>query len=199
MNGFKAEGTEPFDLAVDSRQRVNIKLVIGATSDSVTVSDAAGLLETDNSSRGQVINAREIADLPLNGRAYADLTLLVPGVAKSLLENGTDSITLPATSKITMAITRASTTTTPVLSGALSSYNQPFNDTFSVLYDLPVVHKSFAISEARYLQFRAEAFNLLNKTNFATVSGTNSNSSGFGVFNATFPARQIQLALKLVF
>jgi hypothetical protein len=31
------------------------------------------------------------------------------------------------------------------------------------------------------------------------VSGTNANSSGFGVFNATFPARQIQLALKLVF
>jgi Carboxypeptidase regulatory-like domain len=42
MNGFKAEDTEPFDLAVDSRQRVNIKMVIGATSDSVTVSDAAG-------------------------------------------------------------------------------------------------------------------------------------------------------------
>jgi hypothetical protein len=91
MSGFKAEDTEPFDLAVDSRQRVNIKLVVGATSDAITVSDAAGLLETDNSSRGQVINAREISDLPLNGRAYADLTLLVPGVAKSLLENGTDS------------------------------------------------------------------------------------------------------------
>ena len=48
-------------------------------------------METDTSSRGQVINPREIADLPLNGRAYADLTLLVPGVAKSPLENGTDS------------------------------------------------------------------------------------------------------------
>ena len=91
MNGFKAEDTETFDLAVDSRQRVNIKMVVGALSDSVTVTDAAALLETDNSSRGQVINAREIADLPLNGRAYADLTLLVPGVAKSLLENGADS------------------------------------------------------------------------------------------------------------
>jgi hypothetical protein len=55
------------------------------------------------------------------------------------------------------------------------------------------------VYEARFVQFRAEAFNLLNKTNFATVSGTNSNSSGFGVFNATFPARQLQLAFKLVF
>ena len=48
-------------------------------------------METDTSSRGQVINPREIAELPLNGRAYADLTLLAPGVAKSPLENGTDS------------------------------------------------------------------------------------------------------------
>jgi hypothetical protein len=91
MNGFKSADTEAFDLAVDSRQRVDLKLVIGAVTESMTVSDAAGLLEADNSSRGQVINARDIAELPLNGRAYADLTLLVPGVAKSLLENGTDS------------------------------------------------------------------------------------------------------------
>jgi hypothetical protein len=91
MTGFKTADTDAFDLVVDSRQRVDLKLIIGAASDSVTVTDAAGLLEADTSSRGQVINAREIADLPLNGRAYADLTLLVPGVAKSLLENGTDS------------------------------------------------------------------------------------------------------------
>jgi hypothetical protein len=61
------------------------------------------------------------------------------------------------------------------------------------------LHKNFEIRESAFLQFRAEAFNLLNKTNFASVTTTNSNSSGFGVFNATFPARQIQLALKLVF
>jgi hypothetical protein len=91
ITGFKVAETSAFDLTVDARQRVDLKLEIGAVSDSVTVSDAASLLEADSSSRGQVINAREIADLPLNGRAYADLTLLVPGVAKSLLENGTDS------------------------------------------------------------------------------------------------------------
>jgi len=91
MTGFKAEETSAFDLAVDARQRVDLKLEIGNVSESVTVTDAANLLETDNSSRGQLINAREIADLPLNGRAYADLTLLVPGVAKSPLENSADS------------------------------------------------------------------------------------------------------------
>src|ERR1700676_706580 len=74
MAGFKPAEASAFDLTVDARQRVDLKLEIGAVSDSVTVSDAASLLEADTSSRGQVINPREIAELPLNGRAYADLT-----------------------------------------------------------------------------------------------------------------------------
>jgi hypothetical protein len=89
---------------------------------------------------------------------------------------------------------------------SVPSYTQPFGNTARNNVKTPAVyetdfglHKNFPITELRYLQFRAEAFNLLNKTNFATVSGTNSNSSSFGVFNATFPARQLQLALKLVF
>ncbi|HEX3879140.1 MAG TPA: TonB-dependent receptor [Bryobacteraceae bacterium] len=89
--GFDTSETEPFELAVNARQRVNVNLQVGQSTQSVTVSGAAALLETDNSSRGQVINTRAIVDLPLNGRAYADLTLLVPGVAKSPLENGADS------------------------------------------------------------------------------------------------------------
>ena len=89
--GFAPAETESFDLTVDSRQRVDLTLQVGNASQSVTVTGAASLLETDNSSRGQVINPREIVELPLNGRAYADLTLLSPGVAKSPLENGTDS------------------------------------------------------------------------------------------------------------
>ncbi len=62
------------------------------------------------------------------------------------------------------------------------------------------LHKNFNLwSESRYLQFRAEAFNILNKTNFSPPGTLTSNSSGFGVFTSTFPARQLQLALKLYF
>jgi hypothetical protein len=48
-------------------------------------------------------------------------------------------------------------------------------------------------------QFESGAFNVFNHTNFAPPSTLTFNSSGFGVFTATFPARQLQLALKLVF
>jgi Carboxypeptidase regulatory-like domain/TonB-dependent Receptor Plug Domain len=89
--GFKTATASVFDLQVDARQRVDLTLEVGQTSQNVTVSDAAELLETDTSSRGQVIHPQQIVELPLNGRSYADLTLLVPGVAKSALENQTDS------------------------------------------------------------------------------------------------------------
>ena len=91
QTGFQTATAAPFDLSVNARQRVDITLQVGATTQNVTVSDAVALLETDSSSRGQVINPKEIVDLPLNGRAYADLTLLLPGVASSPLENQTDS------------------------------------------------------------------------------------------------------------
>ena len=64
------------------------------------------------------------------------------------------------------------------------------------------VHKNFGLwREGTRLEFRAEAFNILNKTNFNVTSGfgTTSNSGGFGVFSTTLPPRQIQMALKLIF
>ena len=86
-NGFQKSETDPFDLNVNARQRVDLILKVGAATQTVTVTDAAALLETDNSSRGQVINPSEIVNLPLNGRSYADLALLVPGSSKSPLGN----------------------------------------------------------------------------------------------------------------
>ena len=89
--GFQTAVASTFDLQVNARQRVDLSLQLGQTSQNVTVTSAAELLETDTSSRGQVINPKQIVDLPLNGRSYADLAALVPGVARSPLENQTDS------------------------------------------------------------------------------------------------------------
>ena len=87
MRGFKTAQTDRITVMVGARQRVDLSLEIGSTSDSVTVTGAAELLETDSSDRGAVIGKQEIVNLPLNGRSYADLVLLVPGVRKSVLEN----------------------------------------------------------------------------------------------------------------
>jgi len=89
--GFDISTTQPFTVTVNARQRVDVALKIGSNSETVTVDSAAALLETDSSERGQVIGTREVENLPLNGRAYADLAALVPGVRRNILENSTDS------------------------------------------------------------------------------------------------------------
>ena len=42
-----------------------------------------GVLETDSSEHGQVINTQQIVELPLNGRNYSDLALLATNVHRS--------------------------------------------------------------------------------------------------------------------
>jgi Carboxypeptidase regulatory-like domain/TonB-dependent Receptor Plug Domain len=90
-NGFDTSTTQSFTVTVNARQRVDVGLKVGSNTETVTVDSAAALLETDSSERGQVIGTREVENLPLNGRAYADLAALVPGVRRNVLENSTDS------------------------------------------------------------------------------------------------------------
>jgi hypothetical protein len=61
------------------------------------------------------------------------------------------------------------------------------------------LHKQFRLwSETSKLDFRTEAFNLLNQTNFQAANSDISSSS-FGSITSTYPARQIQFAMKIVF
>ncbi|MFN0124799.1 MAG: TonB-dependent receptor domain-containing protein [Blastocatellia bacterium] len=83
--GFAKAQTDNIQVTVNARQRVDISLKAGAVTETVMITGAAPLLETESSDRGQVINREQIVNLPLNGRAYADLALLSPGVRRSAL------------------------------------------------------------------------------------------------------------------
>lgn len=82
--GFKKAVSEPFAVTVGTRQRADLRLDLGNVEEVVTVSDTVSVVETDTSARGTVIGSRQAVDLPLNGRAYADLTLLTPGTVQAL-------------------------------------------------------------------------------------------------------------------
>jgi hypothetical protein len=84
-SGFQQTSTEKFTVNVAARQRVDLTLTIGSATDTVTVTGAATALETDTSDRGETVQGGEAVTLPLNGRSYADLSVLVPGVRKSML------------------------------------------------------------------------------------------------------------------
>ncbi len=60
------------------------------------------------------------------------------------------------------------------------------------------LHKNFAFSETRRLQFRAEAFNIFNRTNF-NPPGTNFGGANFGVITASEDPRLLQFAFKFYF
>jgi TonB dependent receptor-like, beta-barrel len=64
-------------------------------------------------------------------------------------------------------------------------------------YDMSLM-KSFRITESSNIQFRAEAFNLFNHTNFNAI-GTNTTSGLYNTVTSTRDPRTIQLALKFLF
>ena len=86
--GFQAAAAN-FDLTVGARQRVDVQLRVATVASSVTATAEATQLETESSERGQVVNEREIAELPLNGRQYSQLVELTAGVVPSPSELGT--------------------------------------------------------------------------------------------------------------
>ncbi|MEK6398639.1 MAG: carboxypeptidase-like regulatory domain-containing protein, partial [Terriglobus sp.] len=83
--GFESSKTSTFTVNVGARQRVDLSLASGGTNETVTVTGAATALETETSDRGQTVRNAEAVSLPLNGRSYADLAQLVPGVRRSLI------------------------------------------------------------------------------------------------------------------
>jgi hypothetical protein len=61
--------------------RLDVPLLPGKTTDQVTVSATRSLLRTDSSTVGGVIDTRQVQGLPLDGRDFYELSLLLPGVA----------------------------------------------------------------------------------------------------------------------
>jgi hypothetical protein len=78
--GFSTIVRSGLTLQVAQVARVDVNLQTSQVNETVQVTGATPLLETQTSSRGSVIDQRKIAELPLNGRDYNQLALLSPGV-----------------------------------------------------------------------------------------------------------------------
>ena len=78
--GFKRQTREGVGLQVQDRLRIDFDMTVGAVSENVVVTSAVPALQTETASLGTVIAAREITQLPLNGRDYIQLATLTTGV-----------------------------------------------------------------------------------------------------------------------
>src|SRR5258707_1058605 len=72
--GFEAEATTSLTLDVAQELVVNPKLQVGATVQVVTVTEEAPLINTTNSAISTTVNEQQMAELPINGRNFIDLT-----------------------------------------------------------------------------------------------------------------------------
>jgi len=81
--GYKKAVSPPVDINVQDRVAVNISLQVGKITESVVVTDIAPALQTETSELGEVVDSKQVANLPLNGRNFAQLALLSAGTAPS--------------------------------------------------------------------------------------------------------------------
>ena len=79
-DGFQAQQFDNVTLQVDQTARVDFTMRVGNVTETINVSAAAALLQTENASVGTVIDSGKIVDLPLNGRNFIQLAQLIPGV-----------------------------------------------------------------------------------------------------------------------
>jgi len=79
--GFKSE-TSRITIATGDRARVDVKLQVGAISESVTVAADVQQLQTDESHVASNLNPRVVENVPVVGRNVINLVVLTPGAAE---------------------------------------------------------------------------------------------------------------------
>lgn len=77
--GMQTTTMENIPLSVDSTEMVNVKLGVAAATQTVQVSGAAQQINSSTMTVGQVIGRRTVQEVPLNGRHFLDLGMLIPG------------------------------------------------------------------------------------------------------------------------
>lgn len=80
LTGFKTQVRDGITLQAGQRVNADILLEVGAISEEVTVTEAVPLMRTSNAEISEVIDNQRLADLPLNGRQFVQLTLLSDNV-----------------------------------------------------------------------------------------------------------------------
>jgi hypothetical protein len=78
--GFQKSVHSGIVLNVQDRKQVDATMELGAVTQQINVAGDVPLLQTETAGVGQVVTSQTIVDLPLNGRLYDQLALLVPGV-----------------------------------------------------------------------------------------------------------------------
>jgi hypothetical protein len=85
LSGFQSVETRNVRVDVNERRLLPVTLQVASAAETVEVVARTAVLQTEDGSIGQVIKGEVAVELPLAGRRYTELALLVPGTAPSTM------------------------------------------------------------------------------------------------------------------
>ena len=83
LTGFATQLYRDVEILVGTSTTVDFTMKVGTVAETITVTGEVPLIQTTASDVGQVITSRLVENMPLNGRKFQDLSLLVPGTRPS--------------------------------------------------------------------------------------------------------------------
>ena len=165
--GFQTVRETGVELAVQQVARLDFTLQVGQVSDRIEVQAQSIVLDTETSTTGQVVQSKQVTELPLLGRNTYALAMLVPGVRPSA---GVNQLVVDQISTVSYAINgQRANANEFLLDGAPNSapsQNQPvINANPDTVQEFKVETNGFA---AEYGRAAGGVFNVI------TRAGTNS-------------------------
>lgn len=100
--GFRKAVIESVEVAVNETAVASASLAVGQTSESVTVIAETEIVQSQRVEIGGRVDARRVQDLPLNGKNFARLVMLAPGVAGGTPNNASISGARPVANSYTV-------------------------------------------------------------------------------------------------
>jgi Carboxypeptidase regulatory-like domain/TonB dependent receptor len=124
--GFQTHAVESASIEVGRTLAQDFRVRVATASEQVTVTADPFMIERATSTVGQAINQRTVQEIPLNGRYFLDLTLLVPG---SVTPSPTGFSTVPSRGLGALAINNAGNReeTVNFMINGITLNNQAFN------------------------------------------------------------------------
>ena len=89
--GFRTTLIPPFVLVLNQTARIDVQMKVGAVTETVEVTGAAPVLQTESTEVSMLIDSKTLTTLPLASRNYIQLALLSPGVST----NNPDALMTP--------------------------------------------------------------------------------------------------------
>src|SRR3984885_4508557 len=129
-NGFSTYDQSGIVIQVGNELRIDVKLQVGGVAQTVQVTAAASMVQTEDQSITQVVDRQRTVDLPLNGRQATQLILLTPGTSNAPATDLATSKNYP--SAVTLSVAGAQATNINYLmdasdnNDAFTNVNLPF-------------------------------------------------------------------------